>query len=242
MGRREDARAERLREYERVSGARATVGEHVVDLHEARDCQAELGLVVVDGVAAGHDDARLAAPVGASGQDLAGHLQAQAVGKAQQVEREHGTPAHGPDVREGVGGRNLTKQVRVVHHGREEVRGPHKAATVPQVVDVGVVRGVEAHEQARVLKARQVGEHLREVARRELRRAPGRFHELREPDTRHVHVTPLSAHPAAGPCAIANVTVLPHERQRALGGPERADRGNGTSRLPTSWRRSPCRS
>ena len=224
-------------------------------------------------MAAGHDDARLATLVSASGQDLAGHLQAQAVGKAQQVEREHGTPAHGPDVREGVGGRNLAKQVRVVHHGREEVRGPHKAATVPQVVDVGVVRGVEAHEQARVLKARQVGEHLREVARRELRRAPGRFHELREPDARHVHVTLLSAQSAAGPCAIANVFVLPHERQRALGGPcetpslsamtsrkrrtlseNRTTPGatarpstyapteDGTSRLPTSWRRSPCRS
>ena len=98
VGRREDAGAERLREHKRVAFASAAVGKHVVKLHEARDGQAELGLVVVDGVATGHDDARLAALVGTARQDLAGDLDAQAVGEAQQVERQHGTPAHGPDV------------------------------------------------------------------------------------------------------------------------------------------------
>ena len=204
VGRREDARAERLREHERVALARPRVGEHPRERHEARHRETVLGLVVVDRVASRHHAARLAAPLGPARQDLARHLDAKAVGKAQQVERERGRPSHGPDVGEGVGGRHPAKEVRVVHHRREEVAGLHETAAVTQVVDAGVVRGVEAHEEPLVGHARQIAEHLRERAGRQLGRAPRRLHQLREPHAVHVHVAPPvplapGSHPPAPP-------------------------------------------
>ena len=190
VGRGEHAGAEGLGEHEGVPHPRAGVGEHAVELDEAGDGQAELGLVIVDGVAARHDDAGLAALVGATGEDLASHLEAQAVGEAQQVEGERGAPSHGPDVGEGVGGGHLAEEERVVHHGREEVGGAHQAPAVAQVIDVGVVGGVEAHEQVGVVQARKVRKDLREVAGRKLRGAPRRLHELGELNSGHVHMVP----------------------------------------------------
>ena len=183
----ENARAERLREHQGIALARGPVGEHAVEVDEPGDGQAELGLVVVDGVAARHDNARLAALVRAARQNLARDLEAQAVGEAQEVEREHWAPAHGPHVGECVRGRYLAKQERVVHHRREEVRRAHKAPAMPQVVDVRVVGRVEAHEQLRVFKPRQLGEHLREVSRREFGRAARGLHELGQLDSGHIH-------------------------------------------------------
>ena len=184
---RDDPGSERLREHERIALVGAPIGKKTVEFHEPRDRKAELGLVVVDRVAARDDDAGLAALIGASGENLTGDLEPQAIGKAEEVQREDGLAAHRPDVGERVRGRHLAKEIRVVDHRREEVRRSHEPAPVAQVVDVGVVGLVEAHEELLVLEARQVGEHLREVTRGELGRATGGLHELGQLDAGHVH-------------------------------------------------------
>ena len=167
---------------------RATAGKQAIELDEARDGKAVLGLVAVDGMAARDDAARLPALVRAAGEDLARHLYAEAIGKAQQVERERRRTSHGPDVGKGVGGGHLAEQERVVHHRWEEVRGLHEAAAVTQVVDAGVVGGVEAHDEPLVLEPGQVREHLGERFRRQLGRASRRLDKLCESHARHVHI------------------------------------------------------
>ena len=184
----DDARAQGLGEHQGVPHLGPRVGEKPVKLDEARDGEAVLGLVVVDGVAAGDHAARQLAAVGAAGQDLPRDLYAQAVGKAQQVERQLGLAAHGIDVRKRVCGRHLAKQEGVVHHGREEVAGLHQAAAVAQVIDARVVGGVEAHEQVGVLRAGKVPQHLCQRAWRDLCRAAGGLHQLGQTHARHVHV------------------------------------------------------
>ena len=135
----ENARAERLGEHECVSHLGTAVLQALVQPHEARHREAVLGLVVVDRVAARYDALCAPARLGATGQDLPGDLDAQAVGEAQEVEREHGPTAHGVDVGEGVSGRDLAKQERVVHHRREEVRRGDEAAPVAEVPHASVV-------------------------------------------------------------------------------------------------------
>ena len=58
---------------------------------------------------AGHDNARLAALVGATGQNLTGDLKPQAIGETQEIERKDRGSPHGPYVRKGICCRDLPK-------------------------------------------------------------------------------------------------------------------------------------
>ena len=150
-GRGDDARADRLGQQQNIAHVRAAVGEHAVERNKAAHRQAVLGLVVVDGVAARDGAAGLDALVGATRQNLAGNLNAQATRDAQQVHGMARPPAHGVDVRQRVCRRDLAKQERVVNHRREEVDGLHEPQVLPYAEDARIVGGIEPHEQVVVM-------------------------------------------------------------------------------------------
>ena len=61
------------------------------------------------------------------------------------------TPAHGVDVRQRVGCRDLAKQERVVDHRREEVDGLNESQVFANAEDTRIVGGIESHEQVIVM-------------------------------------------------------------------------------------------
>ena len=150
-GRSDDARADRLGQQQNIAHACAAVGEHTVKRDKATHGQAVLGLVVVDGVAAHDGTAGLDALVGATRQNLAGNLNAQATGYAQQVHGMARPSAHGVYVRQRVCRGDLAKQERVVDHRWEEVDGLHEAQVIANAEDARIVGGIEPHEQVVVM-------------------------------------------------------------------------------------------
>ena len=95
--------------------------------------------------------AGLDAFVGATRQNLAGNLNAQAARDAQQVHGMARPPAHGVDVRQRVGRGDLAKQKRVVDHRWKEVDGLHEPQVLPYAEDARIVGGIEPHEQVVVM-------------------------------------------------------------------------------------------
>ena len=150
-GRGDDARADRLGQQQNIAHACAAVGEHAVERDKAAHRQAVLGLVVVDGVTARNGAARLDALVGTARQNLAGNLNTQATGYAEQVHGMARPPAHGVDVRQRVGRGDLAKQKRVVDHRREEVDGLNEGQVIADAENARIVGGIEPHEQVVVM-------------------------------------------------------------------------------------------
>ena len=195
-----DAGAQRLGQVQRVARQRSGVAHDAVGVHGAEHGQAVLRLRVVDGVAPGHERARLAHGVRAAAQDVAGHARAQRAVERQQVQRHVRGRAHGEHVGERVGRRDAPEHVGVVHDGREEVHGEHGRGVVREPPHGGVVARVEAEQQPPGPAVRAVGtvrpacarraaggggkraQYVVEVARTPLGRSAALRRELRQPD------------------------------------------------------------
>lgn len=65
-----DAGAQGLGQQDGIAGAGAALGEDALGVHDAHDAESVLGLLVVQGVAAGHHPTRLAHLVGAAAQHV----------------------------------------------------------------------------------------------------------------------------------------------------------------------------
>ena len=92
-------------------------------------------------------------------------------------------PAHGVDVRQRVGRRDLAKQERVVDHRREEVDGLHETQVLASAKNARIVGGIEPHEQVIVMHIGQVAQDLGEGSRSQLSgstRGSGHLRELDE--------------------------------------------------------------
>ena len=145
-----DARANRFRVVQRVTGLRPAVSHHALRVHQAEHGKAVLGLVVLDGMAAYHERPGLTHFVRAAAQHVSHHFSAHAAGEGQDVERGDGLAAHGEHVGQCVCRGNGAELVRVVHHGREEVERQHSGVVLVHLPNRGVVCGVEAQQQVRV--------------------------------------------------------------------------------------------
>ena len=87
------AETDRLREHERVAGARAAVGEHRAGIDGADDREPELRLGVVDRVAAADERARGAHDVGATVEHAREQLEREAfAGHATRLSASSGAP------------------------------------------------------------------------------------------------------------------------------------------------------
>ena len=179
-GRGDDARADRLGQQQDITHVRAAVGEHAVERDKTAHGQAVLGLVVVDGVTARDGATRLDALVGATRQNLAGNLNAQATRDAQKVHGMARPPAHGVDVRQRVGRSDLAKQERVIDHRWEEVDGLHEPQVLPYAEDARIVGGIEPHEQVVVMHIGQVAQDLGEGSGSQLSGSTARGSHRRE--------------------------------------------------------------
>ncbi len=62
-----------------------------------------------------------------------------------------GASAHGVNVAQGIGGRDLAEGVRVVDDGREEIHGLHQRLRGRNFVHSGVVGCIKANQNVRVM-------------------------------------------------------------------------------------------
>ncbi len=143
----EHARAQGLGEEQAIARPGPGVGEQAVWIGQAHHREAVLELLVAHRVTAQQHGAGL-------GQGLGSPLKNAAQGlrplpfqlrEAAEVEGEERTPAHGVDVREGVGRRHPAETAGVVAHRSDEVGGGHQGMAI-QEVDPGVVRRLRTDE------------------------------------------------------------------------------------------------
>ena len=107
--------------------------------------QAVLGLVVVDGVAARDGAASLDALVGATRQNLAGNLYAQAVRYAQQVHGMARPPAHGVDVRKRVGRGDLSEHIWIIYDRSKEINRLNHRNIICHFVDGSIIGSLDSY-------------------------------------------------------------------------------------------------
>ena len=168
--------------------------------------------------------------VGAAAQDRSQRPVAELLERVgHEVQRGERRAAHRVDVGQRVGRGDAPEVVRVVDDRREEVDGRDDRERVRHAVHRGVVGGLVADEQRRVVRARQLREQRMEHARRDLARAAGAVREGGEAD---------------GRCHLPIIRGVP-ERQftdaeidaavEALSDPERFRDAESASR---GWRRS----
>ena len=100
-------------------------------------------------------------------------VEVSVAGIAEHGQRGDGVAAHGVDVAEGIGGGDGSERVGVVHDGREEIDGLHQGVLRRQLVDAGIVGGIEAYQHVIVSPARDAREHLVQNLRTELGRSTG---------------------------------------------------------------------
>jgi len=101
-------------------------------------------------------------------------------GKPDHRQRGQRRAAHGVDVADGIGGRDLAERVGIVHRGCEDIHRLNEGLAVAQVVDTGVVPSRHPDQYARIVDRRQILQHPLEKRLIDLRRAPGLFHQFRQ--------------------------------------------------------------
>ena len=172
-GCRDHARAQRFGEHQAVAGAGRRVRQHAVGVDRAGDAEPVLRLDVLDGVAAEQDRARLGKLLAAAAQDGAGLLEIEVLGRdGQEVERRARPRAHGVQIAQRVGRRDLAELPGIVHDRRQHVHRLHQRQVVRQPVHTAVVTGPEPDEHVGVGRCRQPAHQPEQVARTCLRRSP----------------------------------------------------------------------
>src|SRR5437867_692197 len=107
----------------------------------------ELGFVIPDAVAA-HDGAICLHHFGESAcENSFENFEITFLWKADKSERSERASTHGVDIAKRIGGGDLTKDVRIVNYGREEVYGLHQRARAGGLRPAGFV-GVDAADKS----------------------------------------------------------------------------------------------
>ena len=147
-------------------------------MNNAHDGQAVLHIHIVDGVAAHQHAAGLNDLLRAAPHDLPQNVQIPALGEADNIHGGFHLAAHGVDITEGIGGRNLTEGVGILHHGREEVQGLDNAGFIIDFIDSSVIRAVKADQQIRIgIALGQLAQHMAQDTRPQLGCSPAAFTE-----------------------------------------------------------------
>ena len=138
----------------RSPGRAPTGGQQPGRVDQAGYRQADLRLLVLDGVAADDHRPGFLHLLRAAAQDLHQDRAIEAGRKAYQGEGGQRRAAHGVDIREGVGGGDAAVARRIVDDRREEVDGLHQRPLFVEAVDPGIGEGDRGRQQIRVIEWR----------------------------------------------------------------------------------------
>jgi hypothetical protein len=67
--------------------------------------------------------------------------------KPDKVQSDEGCPPHGIDIAQGVGTGNLTKELRIIHKGGEEIGGKNEGAIRGEDKDRGVIPELRSYKE-----------------------------------------------------------------------------------------------
>ncbi len=96
--------------------------------------------------------------------------------EADDVQRGFDLAAHGIDITQRIGRHDLTEQVRVLHHRREEIEGLYDRKILADLVNRRIVVSVVPHQKIRILRPlRQPLQHMGQKSRPELCRTTAAF-------------------------------------------------------------------
>ncbi len=163
----EDAHAQRLAQHQDVARAGVGVAAQLARVDQAEHDQAVDRLDRVDAVAAGDRDAGGAADAGAAVEDAPDGRRRQHLHRHADDGQGHDRlAAHRVDVADRVGRRDAAEVVRVVDDRHEEVGRRDQRRALVDLVDRGVVGGLDADQQLRRQRQRRAvvqdaGEHAR---------------------------------------------------------------------------------
>jgi len=92
-------------------------------------------------------------------QNFAQQIQIHRLGKAYDIQRGQGPPAHRVNVAQSVRRRDLPEQIRILHHRREEIQRGDQRLLVVDAVHRRVVVAVKADQQVFVGLFGQLAQH-----------------------------------------------------------------------------------
>jgi len=177
----DDTGAKRLGEHQQITDGGAGVGEDAVGMDATGDSEAELGLGIINGVAADDGDAGRFADGVTAAEDVGEDRERQGITReAGEVEGGEGIGAHGVDVAEGVGGGDAAEVEGIVDDGGEEVGGHDQSHVSVDAVHGGIVTTDGPDEDVGIGGGWEGAQDLRKLARGELAASAGSVGEARQ--------------------------------------------------------------
>ena len=76
-------------------------------------------------------------------------------GEAHQIQAGEWTASHSVDVTQRIGGTDLSEQIRIVYWRCDKIGGDDQSGLIIQLIDAGIVAGIETNQQVRILILRQ---------------------------------------------------------------------------------------
>ena len=92
-------------------------------MHEAGHAESVLGLVILHGMTAHQDCSRLLHLVRTARQDISQNGRVKAVGESHDIQRHLRHTAHGVDIAQRVGRRDLSEHIGVIYNRGKEIHG-----------------------------------------------------------------------------------------------------------------------
>ena len=102
-------------------------------------------------MAAGDDGTGLVNLVIAAPQQSVDSFFGHIIGDTQQIQRQFRFAAHGINIGQGIGGGNLTEQIGVIHHGREEIHSLHQRQIVTYFIDGCIIAFIKTNQQVGIM-------------------------------------------------------------------------------------------
>jgi hypothetical protein len=90
-------------------------------------------------------------------------------GHCHDIHRGNGLPAHGVNVREGVGRCDLPEEIRVIHDGREKIESLNQREVIINPIHGGIVGACRTDEEIGIRDVVKATQDLREFGLAELR-------------------------------------------------------------------------
>ncbi len=166
--------AERLAEHQAVAGLGARFPVQSVRVGGTEGGEPELGLRIVDRMAARDRYPGLGTDPGGALENGSHDLLRKLAGRnGEDAERKQRSRAHGVQVGERVRRRDRPEVLRVVHQGGEEVDRRHQGDVLGQSIHGRVVPSPEPDQQPRIGPGRQVLQHRLQVRRTQLAGSAG---------------------------------------------------------------------
>ena len=176
----EHAGSDGFRQQQDVTRARAHVSPNSLRVDEARHRVAKLNIVIANRVAPNDGAFCFHHLRKSAANDGLQNLCIPLVGEAHNRERGNRVAAHGVNIAQGIGCRNLSEGVRIINDGGKEIDRLDQRHLRAEQIHPGVVVGIETNKHVRISGPRQTAQNGIQQPWTQLRRSTGSLDHGRE--------------------------------------------------------------